>query len=74
MLPCPQLLAMLGKLPRARLAVRWRAEELAAAAKTMPNEFADVCATSEPLCYTQDSFWEEFWSRGKQISGIRDFG
>ncbi len=47
--------------------------EVTASAKTMPNDFPDDCATSEPLCYTQDSFWEESGRRGKQISGIRYF-
>ena len=41
--------------------------------KNIPNDFADDCATSEPLCDTQDSFWEEFWTRGKQLSDLRDF-
>ena len=43
------------------------------AAKTMPNDFSDDCATSESLCYAQGSISEQFGVRGKQIFDFRDF-
>ena len=52
---------------------RQRVGKVTAAAKTVANDFPDDSATSESLCDTQDSFWEESGGRGKQISDLRDF-
>ena len=55
------------------LAVPLGVGKVPGAAKSVRNDFPDDSATSESLCDTQDSFWEESEARGKQISDIRDF-
>ncbi len=56
-----------------RLPHRQRVGKETAAAKIPPDDFPDDFATSESLCDTQDSFWQESEVQGKQISVIQDF-
>ena len=53
---------------------RWRVGQVTAAAKIMPNDFSDDCATSESLCYTQGSIPEEFWGRASRFLTFVIFG